>query len=523
MIIIPDRYQIKEKIASGGMATVYHATDTLLKRSVALKVIHPHLLENPHITKRFENEARAIASLSHENIINLFDYGKTEGSHFLVMELVNGKTLQQLIGSSGIPNLVLLEIFHQIFSGLSAAHSHGIYHRDIKPSNIMVDANGTVKIMDFGIAHLVNEESMTMTGTFIGSPNYTSPEQAAGTTVSDKSDVFSAGSVMYECATGKLPYEKDKVHAVVYAILYETPISSCCRNSKLLLSISDIITRLMEKDVATRPDAALSAKIIKELFESEKWVLSKSRVAEFIKEPERYAHEEEHYLWEHFRLKAHSSYKRFPVTALKSFSQAQAFQELASDDKRLIKAIRYRKQVQKLGALAVGVILLSIIGFLGWQTVKGYMFAHAHPLKSAPLNAVSSVDQLSKKGPVVEQNAESSAIKEPSSASENEGLGTIVHDSKAKKNIEHDNQQRKKQEALADKPVEMGYLQLRTNPPWAAVTIDGLPVGVTPLLIPLRIGDHQMSIKKEGCAAFQEQLLIRQSDTLTKEIVLPRQ
>ncbi len=155
---------------------MFLADDTSLKREVAVKMLHPHLLQNEKTIKRFTNEARTVAALSHENIIKIFDFGGAGLRPFIVMEYVKGITLQELIDRHiTLPDIITIEIALQTLSGLICAHEKGIYHRDIKPGNILIDYKGLVKITDFGIAFLVNEESLTLTGSFLGSPHYTSP------------------------------------------------------------------------------------------------------------------------------------------------------------------------------------------------------------------------------------------------------------------------------------------------------------------------------------------------------------
>ncbi|MEO7425613.1 MAG: serine/threonine-protein kinase, partial [Fibrobacteria bacterium] len=178
----PGRYTILEEIASGGTATVYLAEDTVLRRKVALKKLHPHLHSHPLTVRRFEKEAVAVASLSHGNIIKVYDYGSEEKTLFLAMEYVDGVSLDGLLQSipNGMPSLTALSVFHQLLEGLNAAHANGIYHRDIKPSNILVDRKGCVRIADFGIAFLSKETSITKTGSYLGTPGYSAPEQAQG-------------------------------------------------------------------------------------------------------------------------------------------------------------------------------------------------------------------------------------------------------------------------------------------------------------------------------------------------------
>ncbi len=215
------------------MASVFLATDTKLDSQVALKKIHPHLLNQKETIIRFTNEAKAIAQLSHENIIKIFDYGGSDSQPFLVMEYVNGTTLQKILENHNrLPDLVTAEIAFQVASGLLCAHNRGIFHRDIKPANILFSDDGYLRITDFGIAYLVNSESITMTGAFLGSPHYISPEQAEGRKVKGTTDIFSLGIILYQFinfgmkTTFALP--GDTVVMPVFLANYEEfPISAC--------------------------------------------------------------------------------------------------------------------------------------------------------------------------------------------------------------------------------------------------------------------------------------------------------
>ncbi len=203
--MISERYEIQERIGSGGMADVYKAVDTRLNRQVAVKVLKSEFSEDTNFIARFKNEARAAAGLSHPNIVNVYDVGDDNGSHYIVMELVEGITLKKFIEKKGrleVREAVGISI--QIAQGMEAAHEHGIIHRDIKPQNIMISRDGKVKVADFGIAKVVS--STTYTQNTIGSVHYLSPEQARGGYYDARSDIYSLGVTLYEMLTGQLPF-----------------------------------------------------------------------------------------------------------------------------------------------------------------------------------------------------------------------------------------------------------------------------------------------------------------------------
>ncbi len=206
--LLSERYEIKEKIGSGGMADVYKAVDTRLNRLVAVKVLKSELSNDKSFISRFKNEAKSAAGLSHPNIVSVYDVGDDKGFHYIVMELVEGITLKKFIEKKGrleIREAVGISI--QIAQGMEAAHEHGIIHRDIKPQNIMISRDGKVKVADFGIAKVVSSDTYTQNA--VGSAHYLSPEQARGGYYDERSDIYSLGVTLYEMLTGQLPFGGD--------------------------------------------------------------------------------------------------------------------------------------------------------------------------------------------------------------------------------------------------------------------------------------------------------------------------
>lgn len=208
---ILQNYTIIEAIGEGGMGEVYLAEETMLGRQVAIKRLNPSLTNDPQFSERFINEARIQAKLIHPNIVALYNFFVEEGVYYMVMEYAEGNMLKELIAITGpIPEARSLYIFRQIINALCYAHSKGVIHRDIKPSNIMIDANDKVKVMDFGIARLISDKRLTITGTKLGTLFYMSPEQVmAEKDIDHRTDIYSAGVVLYEMLTGKLPFSAD--------------------------------------------------------------------------------------------------------------------------------------------------------------------------------------------------------------------------------------------------------------------------------------------------------------------------
>lgn len=251
------RYRVIRRVGGGGMGVVYQAEDTLLGRTVAVKVLRPHLADDEAFRKRFEREGRAAASLSHPNIVQIYDVGEgDDGAPYIVMEFVEGRTLERLIAEEGpIPEPVAIGYAGQIASALDEAHRHGIVHRDVKPLNILVTASGTVKVTDFGIARAASGATLVNTGTIIGSAYYVSPEQARGAYVDAKTDVYSLGVVLFEMVTGQAPFQGETPIAVVLKHLQEEAPSPS-KLSKISPGLERVILHALEKDPAHRPPSA---------------------------------------------------------------------------------------------------------------------------------------------------------------------------------------------------------------------------------------------------------------------------
>ena len=199
-------YRILEKLGQGGMGVVYKAVDTGLDRMVAMKVLNPDLSKNPELVERFRSEARAQANLNHTNLATLYAFMVHQGTAIMVMEFVDGETFAQMIRRRGpIPEVEAIPLFRQALLGIGYAHRAGILHRDIKPSNLMLNKNGLVKVMDFGIAKVIGARGMTRTGTQLGTLAYMSPEQIQNRNVDIRSDIYELGITLYEMLTGHLP------------------------------------------------------------------------------------------------------------------------------------------------------------------------------------------------------------------------------------------------------------------------------------------------------------------------------
>ena len=257
--ILAGRYEIIQVVGKGGMATVYKARDNLLNRYVAVKVLKDEYSKDEVFVKRFRTEAQSAASLIHPNIVSVFDVGEDKGISYIVMELLESKTLKDYIEEKGpLSSELTLKIAAQIASALEAAHKAHIVHRDIKPQNIILNQNLVAKVTDFGIAKVTNTTSATITsfGKTMGSVHYFSPEHAKGGYTDAKSDLYSLGVVMYEMATGKLPFDAESPVSVALKRIQEDPVPPIEVNPMVSRGLNDIILKAMEKSTATRYQTA---------------------------------------------------------------------------------------------------------------------------------------------------------------------------------------------------------------------------------------------------------------------------
>ena len=253
------RYEILEKIGEGGMAEVYKAKCHLLNRYVAVKILKPEYSKDETFVKRFRREAQSAASLTHANIVSVYDVGSEDGINYIVMELLETKTLKDYIEERGaMPSDLVLKISAQIASALETAHKAHIIHRDIKPQNIVLNKNMVAKVTDFGIAKITNVPSATITsfGSTMGSVHYFSPEHAKGGYTDEKSDIYSLGVVMYEMATGKLPFDADSPVSVALKQIQEEPISPIEVNPKVTPALNQIILKALQKSTSLRYQSA---------------------------------------------------------------------------------------------------------------------------------------------------------------------------------------------------------------------------------------------------------------------------
>src|SRR6478609_5903405 len=254
--VFDGRYRVVRKLGTGGMANVYLAEDQELGRSVAIKMLDERHSQDEQFVERFRREAKNAAGLSHPNIVSIYDRGQAEGTYYIAMEYLEGRTLKELLIARGpTPLTVAIDYARQILSALGFAHRHGIVHRDIKPHNVVVAPDGRLKVTDFGIARSGTSQ-MTETGSIIGTAQYLSPEQAKGAPVTPASDIYSVGIVLYEMITGSVPFTGDTPLEIAMKHLSTTPLPPSEARPEVPHELDSIVLRALAKDPEDRYQSA---------------------------------------------------------------------------------------------------------------------------------------------------------------------------------------------------------------------------------------------------------------------------
>ena len=268
--VLGDRYLLQNRIGSGGMATIYRARDLQMDRVVAVKVLREAYSTNPKFVTRFQREARAASALQHPNIVQVYDYGQTDGNYYIVMELVEGTDLRSYLSSHDVLDVDrAIIIAHDIALGLGAAHRRGIVHRDVKPQNVLIGIDGSIKLTDFGIVSLyknAHAERLTTSGMTLGTVQYFAPEQAQGEIVSPAADVYALGIVMYEMLTGHPPFDGNSPVVVAMQHIQDQPEPPGQFNPSIPAALEEVILRCLEKEPGTRfPDGSQLARALEML------------------------------------------------------------------------------------------------------------------------------------------------------------------------------------------------------------------------------------------------------------------
>ena len=275
--IIADRYEVIEELGRGGMGTVYKVFDKKIKEKIALKIIRPEIALNEHTIERFQNELRIARKIIHKNVCRMFDLGEDKNLHFITMEYISGRDLKQMIRMTKQLNVgTAVTIAKQVCEGLAESHRLGVVHRDLKPQNIMIDNEGSVRIMDFGIARSLYTTGVTATGVLIGTPEYMAPEQAEAKEVDQRTDIYALGAILFEMVTGEVPFSGDTPISIAIKHKQEGPRDPREINAQIPEDLSQVILKCLEKNKEDRYQTA--AELIKDLSNIEQGIPTIERI-----------------------------------------------------------------------------------------------------------------------------------------------------------------------------------------------------------------------------------------------------
>ena len=364
-----DKYELLERVGQGGMAVVYRGVDRSLKRVVAIKVLHKHLSDYQEARDRFEREAQAVAKLRHENILEIFDYAaRPDSEAYIVTEFIDGQTLKQVITDRPIafPEIGAM-LMLQVSRALAHAHAGGILHRDVKPENIMIRTDGVVKLMDFGISHMVDLERLTVTGQLLGSPAYMAPEHVEGRPIDYRTDVFAVGIVLYQLCVGRLPFEGKNPHEVLKRIAECKFIDPRTANPRIGNRLGRIILRAMAAQPNDRFPAIGEMVIALEQYLEESGIPTDKIAAElarYFSAPAAYEQALEDRLIDHLTRRGQKlldSDER--AAALDVFDRVLT---IDSDNEKVIAILDGINRRLRIKAVALGVLAAGVIGSGAW-------------------------------------------------------------------------------------------------------------------------------------------------------------
>uniref|UniRef100_A0A7V0Z534 non-specific serine/threonine protein kinase n=1 Tax=candidate division WOR-3 bacterium TaxID=2052148 RepID=A0A7V0Z534_UNCW3 len=554
-------FEIKELIATGGMAAIYKANQVTLDRIVAVKILHGHLAQDKDFIIRFEREAKAAANLQHENIVNIIDFGQEEEVYFIAMEYVDGKSLKDILNQvKFIPQEIALGIILEIGKGLNYAHQKGIVHRDIKPANILIGYDGIVKIADFGLAQAQDLTTITVTGAIVGTPAYMSPEQAAGKKVDNRSDIFSLGVVFYEMLIGVKPFKGENYSSVIHEILTINPIKAFEANPLIAKELSTVIEKMLEKDPDKRYQniEEVSEDIIIQMKRT-RTEINRKDIGDFISKPEEKLknlmekRKERHfergiYFMNSGYEKIDDAIAEFEKVLLLDPNDARAKNYLETlKTKRakipLQKKIKEKKPAKKspifigmlAGLIAIAIIIYFILNSFFRVTSSKELTGMA-VVNTMPPGAEIFFDNDST-GMITPATLKGLTIGEHQLALKKNGYKPFVQKIEIKGNdtlkldITLLTEIAKEDTVTLIKPPVpkrqlppiqgMGYLKVKVNP-WAKIYIDGQYVETTPIArsLPVSSGVHSVRLENPNYKVWQRNLRFNPGDTLNLNVRL---
>jgi len=514
-------YQILNTIATGGTAVLYKAIQTSLDRPVVIKRLHSHLTSDPNFTRRFEIEAKAAASLDHENIVRIIDFGSSNNNYFIVMEYIDGISLKELIQQKGkLGEELTLLIAHEICMGLDHAHQRGIIHRDIKPANIMITREGHVKITDFGLAKLhENQTQQTVASTLLGTPLYMSPEQAIGDTIDNRSDLFSLGTICYEMITGTQPFKGENYASVIQNIIngHVPSPSKICKD--ISARTEYIIMKALSKEPSKRYRTAMEmAREIESYLGQEKIVTVKERLRRIMNGEDDIV-EESTGLKEPGRSRIMKSITAFITISL----AAVALMTFIFYPERVDNFRKRMEALLKPDPSPAANYITASMQDNGQPQIK-LSNSSGSDVIIRPLPTAQESDSADGIGASGADSiaAETAAVPPATGNTGNTARNLAENTSTEQKNTNEENKPSSREEK--SKPVPSnGLIEVRVDPP-ADIMIDGKTRTFSSSLGPLELsrGAHELVCRRDGYKEYRETIHIKRGELSRRNIILQK-
>lgn len=526
-----EHYKVLEEIGQGGMAVVYRALDTRLNREVAIKILHPHLMRQEEAVERFQREAHTVAKLHHPNTIEIYDYSGENSVHlFIVTEFIDGDTFGAYLEKYGaVPCELAACIGRELTMALAHAHKEGIVHRDLKPENVMIRKDGKVKLMDFGIARVLEGSTLTMTGTIMGSPAFMSPEHVTGEAVDARSDLFSMGAILYLIATGALPFQGQNPHATLKNVVDGNYLPPQQVEPTISNGFARMIDKLLETDAEKRYQSAeLLLKDLERIIQEAGIEQAGKEVHCLFNDPVNYPETFNKRLITHLEKKARKT--KNPATAMQIYGRLIEISPDHPEATRRIEMLaakqRQRGRIRNI-LLAGGAALLFLIAV--WVAIRHHEPGHVPDITRHGINGAVIVPPVlpdkTLEAPSEEQPRIVAGAGNSKSSIPKELKGKRDRRLSIKKNPGEDPAGKigETDEETPPPPMNFsGSLQVFSSP-WSEIYIDDIKVGSLPFdakkKFSLKAGKHTVKLLHPNCVPLVERISI---DKPGKQIVMRR-
>lgn len=513
-----EKYEVLDEIGHGGMATVYRARDSSLDRFVALKVLHPHLQRTSEARARFAREAKSVAKLRHPHILEIYDYsGESSDETYIAAELLTGPTLKDFVlQQKDLPPEIAAAIALQLAEALSEAHAKGIIHRDVKPENVMIHEDRCVKLTDFGIAHMVDTHTFTATGQILGSPGHMAPEQVDGGTCDVRSDVFSLGTVLYFCATGRLPFIGRNPHHLLKLLLEGEYPDALRMQPQIGADLAAIIDKALSRAPADRyQSASAMAEDLRAFLAAMGVEQPDDTLARYLASPDEVGTEiRESSLRKLLAIGASSAKAGDVANAQAALSRALAIDDGNERALKLLGSLGRRRRRNALLLLFAAILLLGFGGaaYVAWLLEQGAV----HPAKSLPVGSNLSNDSRGDFGSKAEEPARPLRQAGPVNGSETSSRRNAESEVLDPGSSERDGERR----ATSNAPR---WVVFKPTPPNVSISVDGSPLkayGPDYQGVRLKVGSHTFRfVGAEDCC--QQRVMRRRIPPGTRDFELP--